>query len=402
MTGLVLPFAAARPPAGVGVPRLRVLRDMADARDAWARLEAHGAGYPFQGLAWSTTLMETMGPVRQASPAIVVVEDAQGPAMLLPLLVRPVRGLRQMEFIDFGLADYNAPLLRRDGPAWPDGAMARLWPSLLAAIGPVDRVRFAKMPDRVGPLPNPLLGLGTRPEEESWQADISDGFEAFLKRRSSRFRKDCAAKARELARQGVVRFQMVTEPAPAAALLEELLRLKSAQYRRTGRVDLLRDPTRLAFYRAITAREGRGGMVCLSSLTLDGVVVAANLGLAAGGRFYSLLPAYLPEHARLSPGKLLNHELVRWCCGAGLAVFDLTCGGEPYKQSWTDGSMPLHGFRQDLSAAGWLLARAERAGTLAKQGLRARVPRLFAALRDARTAWLNGARPATGTEGGLP
>jgi CelD/BcsL family acetyltransferase involved in cellulose biosynthesis len=81
-------------------------------------------------------------------------------------------------------------------------------------------------------------------------------------------------------------------------------------------------------------RVNRAGVGHASTLRLDGRIVAVHLGLIENGRLYYAIPAYEPELARYSPGRLLLEWLLGEAFRLGLAEVDLLIGNEPYKWNY--------------------------------------------------------------------
>ena len=170
------------------------------------------------------------------------------------------------------------------------------------------------------------------------------------------------------------------------AVFDVLTAWKSAQYRRTGLVDLFASPRNRAFYREMASR----GLLELASLRAGGRLVAAHAGSRIGGRFLYRLPAFDLAAGRYSPGALLTYHLVRRSFESGDREFDFLLGGEAYKFTYAThvrwvgplGNEPLS-WRTARTARS-LAGRAAR-GTWWRQGLAAATARL-------RTRHLRGRR----------
>ncbi|MBP2227755.1 CelD/BcsL family acetyltransferase involved in cellulose biosynthesis [Azospirillum agricola] len=399
--GLAAEGAAAAAAAGeatgeaawAGAVRIRCFDACEPLRERWEWLEARSDGYAFQSVFWVAALLDTIGRDPSVRPVITLVTDADGkggeaPALILPLMLRRTHGVATLRFLDFGVTDYNAPLIRAD-VAWrlSRGGFPDLWRRILAAIGaaagPVDVVRLEKMPERIGGLPNPLLQLPSSPQDMSYQAPLNGGYDDFLKRRSHGLMADSRAKQRRLSRQGAVEFRIVRDPAEARPLVEAMIAQKSRRYRDTGAEDIFRNPACAAFYHALAADCGEGGRGHVCALTVDGEPVAVHVGMVAGDRFYWLMPAFDGDRfARFSPGRLLLLNLIRWACDRKLAVFDFTIGGERYKLDWTEETMALHAHGAALTARGRLHACGFTLCVNAKTALRTRHPDAFLALKS--------------------
>src|SRR5438105_3831246 len=94
---------------------VEIFTDVEPIRSRWRALEQNGVATPFQGLAWTTALMETVGAARGAVPHILIAVDrsTRSDLMLLPLARQRTGPLSLVKIPDFGLADYSAPLMSR-------------------------------------------------------------------------------------------------------------------------------------------------------------------------------------------------------------------------------------------------------------------------------------------------
>lgn len=377
-------------------------RSAAPLRERWRALEAEAHGYVFQSHAYVSAILDTVG--REGRPAIALVEDRAGaPLMLMPLVVRSRGGMTRLEFIDFGLADYNAPLIRKDIAANLDGEGFRdVWRRILRAAGPIDAVSLKKVPDRLGPITNPLLHLfplSGRPQADSFQAPLSGDYEAFLKTRSKSLVSDTRRKRRRLDREGRVEFRVAGDAAEVERIMDAILVQKSHRFRAIGTVDQFRDPAFAAFYRRLARDEWQGGGAHVSALTVDGTIAAAHFGMVFGDRFYWLMPAFdETRFGRCSPGRLLMHELLRWAFDRKLAVFDFTIGDERYKLDWAERTMPLYGGLQSLSFRGSVYGSIHTGVESMHRGtqriVKERFPSLYTALKGLRAKAANrGASP---------
>ena len=147
------------------------------------------------------------------------------------------------------------------------------------------------------------------------------------------------------------------------AVLETLFAWKSAQYRRTGLVDLFA----LQRNRDFNGELARRGLLEVASLRAGGKLIAAHAGSRLDGRFLYRLPAYDPQFRRFSPGALLTWRLVRHSFESGDREFDFLLGDEAYKFTYAThvrwigplGTEPLR--RKAVRTARGFAGRARRA-----------------------------------------
>lgn len=348
MYGCATPFAGngpiQRPHPGSALS-VRIGHTRASVRQAWHQLENEGHFYCFQSYAWVSTLLETVGLGLGVEPVFLLISHESGtPVMLAPLAVTRRSGMTLLQFIDFGLADYNAPLLHRSlGRELTRNRFMECWRAALDMIGPVDAVRLDKMPSHINGSANPFLHLGCHEHANSHQAVLKGDFSGFLKSRSSNMLADARRKRRRLAEKGKLEFCIAQTPGRAELFASAMIRFKSRRYRATRVDDMFERRAYRDFYLEL-AREGAAdGIVNVSALTLDGSPIAVHWGVVSQNRFYWLMPAFdLDRWWSYSVGRLLLQDLIGWCYEQRVSTFDFTIGNEPYKSQWADQSMPLH------------------------------------------------------------
>src|SRR5262249_44877180 len=120
-----------------------------------------------------------------------------------------------------------------------------------------------------------------------------------------------------------------------------LFRLKSDQYLRTGRRDVVGDPWARAVLTEIFRAREAGFAGVLSVLRAGTRAVALHLGMRSATILHYWFPAYDREYAHCSPGLILLAELARAAAASGLASIDLGKGDATYKRRFATGSIAL-------------------------------------------------------------
>ncbi|MCJ8520597.1 CelD/BcsL family acetyltransferase involved in cellulose biosynthesis [Pseudorhizobium tarimense] len=122
---------------------------------------------------------------------------------------------------------------------------------------------------------------------------------------------------------------------------------------------------------------------CLSVLKAGDAVVATELGFLQDGHYYSYIGSFDWSIRHLSPGKVQMEMTVCWLIENGASTYDLLGGEGDYKQSWSDRTMALDGYRLCFSWKGRFYADAwlpvirpfaKRLYQAAPEGLRRLVP----------------------------
>ncbi|MGO4524163.1 GNAT family N-acetyltransferase [Microvirga sp. 2MCAF35] len=328
-------------------------------------------------------LLDKVGNALSATPAIVLVRSESGtPLMLVPLAETQDGSRRVLEFIDFGISDYNAPIIRRDfAEQLARRSFSPLWSRILERIGKVDAVSFRKMPSTIEGAPNPFTRLNCQFDMVAFNSPLTDGFAPYMKTLGSRMNGELRRTRRKLEAMGAVELRVASDPESAAALLKTTVEYKSAWCRATGAHDLIGEPAYAEFYDAF-ARQQVGSIAHTSALMVGDRMIAGNFGLVWRGRFYGLIQSSDFENYRVhSPGNHLLVEIIRWCCDNGIALFDFSIGSESYKGRWADGEEQLYRYSQAFTVMGMLFEAQQRARVEFKSKAN---PQLVAVLRNVR------------------
>ncbi len=321
---------------------------IADSRDL--------AMYVFQSREFLETWTRTIGKANGIKSYLLVVRtDAGEPVLYLPLAIETQFNIRLLRFMDCGVADYNAPILKA-GLALSPQAFKALWSQALALLPDFDVIDLKKIAADVAGVANPLLGLGCTPHDEDghWlsldKAGVAGGGgSAGQQRKLDR-------EYRKLGERGAVEFIVNPEGDLAAAITKKLFALKRQKYAQTKIADFLAVPGVADFYRQVLC----SGIGHQSALLVGNTVVSAHLGYVGRGRFYYILPAYDPAYARYRPGHLLLRKLIDRSAQHGDTAFDFGSGDEAYKQSWADRRLPLYDYQRAMTAAGQVYLQMRR------------------------------------------
>jgi CelD/BcsL family acetyltransferase involved in cellulose biosynthesis len=362
---------------------VQIFRSYAPLRAAWLQLEADGEFYPFQTFAWISKFIDTLAAALAITPILVLVSDQSGaPVVIAPLCLRRRGDLMSLEFMDCGLADYNAPLLRKGADKRPTkDEFIKLWQSVLVSVEPVDVVHLNKMPERIGEESNPFLWLNNHAHANSYQAKLTGSFDEFWQSRPVKLRQDSRRKRRRLNERGKLEFRTAHTVEEAESFTSAMIRLKSRRYRATSVKDMFEHAEYRSFYLELAREQVPHGIVSVSALMLDGTPIAAHWGLASRGRLYYIMPAFdLDNWWSYSVGRLAIEDLVRWCYEQGMQVLDFTVGDEAYKLDWAEETTPLYVHLSGRSIAGKIYV-AFRATRYTTRRVARRHARLYALLK---------------------
>jgi CelD/BcsL family acetyltransferase involved in cellulose biosynthesis len=349
--------------SGSGVS-LRVVSDLAEAKDEWKAFEQRADHTPFQSFDWLMAWQRHIGAPRGTIPAIVLGRDGDGELLfILQLAVETHELTRRLTWLGSQLCDYNAPILASKFSGRMSAERFVLaWQDVLQHLRSDARLRFdlidlQKMPDAIGTQRNPFLDLQVLPHPSgAYVANLDRDWEAFYAaKRSSATRKKERKQLKHLAELGEVRFVDVKERDDIARTLATLFSQKSKSFARMGVDDLFARPGRHDFFLAIATDPALRDIVQVSRLDVGAAMAATNVGLKFRDCYYLILSSYDDgEVSRFGPGRAHLHELLRHTIDGGLKRFDFTVGDEPYKRDWSDTELRLYDYLAATTLRGTL------------------------------------------------
>jgi CelD/BcsL family acetyltransferase involved in cellulose biosynthesis len=170
-----------------------------------------------------------------------------------------------------------------------------------------------------------------------------------LKSSNKKFVAELARRERQVVRDfGAPRFRFSERN--WAEALEQVMKYKSEQYRRTGRQDLFADRWRRDLLYAIARRPHPACTAVISTLYAGQTWLASHYGLRSGPVLYYYFPVYNPELHRYSPGHLLLKAIIDASADEGISLIDRGAGDTQAKRDFSTGTHMI--FRTAWSRPG--------------------------------------------------
>jgi CelD/BcsL family acetyltransferase involved in cellulose biosynthesis len=351
----VVPSTAALPalaPAPYAVEELRGRAALEPLREAWDALAARGpADCPMIRHGFVSAWLDAFAPA--AAPVALVARAASGePVGIAPFLVERRRGLVRL------LAPANDHSARFEWVLGPDaaGAAGAIWAHLR------DRVRWDVLLLRDVPRDGPtstLLEALARADGHAtgrWESmrspRVALGGGPAEERTSAKFRANLRRRARRLHELGAVAVRRVDGGPGVDEAVDEFLRLEASGWKGERGTAIALDPALVGFYRRVARDAAARGTLALRALTLDGRAVAFHFGLVQGGVYHLPKTAYDEALGNVSPGHLLQREVLAECEARGLAGFDFLGPDMEWKREWASAHAPhdwLYVYRPSLA-----------------------------------------------------
>ena len=184
-------------------------------------------------------------------------------------------------------------------------------------------------------LPESPIGTFELLEEEPGSyLPVEGTIDEFRARLGDNFRRNLRKSGNRLGREpgASIRFLAGAEADPA--LLERFLALEASGWKGREGTSIERDPSLLAFYRALVGRFAASGWLEWHFLEIGGRLAAAHLAVRFGAALVLLKIAYDEEFARLGPGSLLFERVVEREL-ASKASLEINClTNMPWHRNW--------------------------------------------------------------------
>jgi CelD/BcsL family acetyltransferase involved in cellulose biosynthesis len=176
----------------------------------------------------------------------------------------------------------------------------------------------------------PRVGLRTR---------IGDSAEAYwesLRQKDKKLVQDTGRREKKLARErGDVTFEWQSSHRDAD--LQALIRLKTAQYTRTGKASApLFEGRNLRLLERLASSADEECEGVLSSLRCGGRLIAAHFGLRCRDALHVWFPVYDADYAGYSPGRILLKHIIEHAPRHGVCLLDRGEGDTPAKRDFAN------------------------------------------------------------------
>ena len=352
-----------------GALTIRIITDVQGwetLRPWWdALLEASTDSTPWQNWDYLSCWWRNLGGDKDLR--IIVVESARVPVMIFPLQITreimigiPTRIIEPISM----MWDVNRP---RFAIGAPDMNAFRLGLEALWGLRKEwDSIRVEELPIE-DPQAQELRALAER--RGLWFRDVlssmcpylhlDQSWDAFLKSRGSRLRKNLRASLRRLESEGPVRLEVAESPEDVVRAFDVAMDLHRRSWKRKKQVGLSLSVQYREFFRAFLLNMAARERACVLTLWAADRPVAATIAFQHLDTYFSTEIVHDAAFARCSPGTLLeSFELERLMSRGAkrFQYYDFLGRFLSNKQRWTDLARATHRiyvFRP--SPANWLL-----------------------------------------------
>ncbi len=296
----------------------------------WNLWAADPRSTPFQSPAWLIPWVRHLwggGEIR----AFVVRQGGRATGFA-PLFLWGFEDVARASFLGAGISDY-ADLLAAPGEG---ECVAQKVIQLLNATSGWDECAFQELPAG-SPLLEIVRAMGGGSVEPCSVCPVlalPPRMDDLVVSLDQKFRTDLRRAENRLGAQGSLEFVMAADHATAGALLETLIRLHSARWRRREEAGVLNTNQLIEFHREAVRRLLDRGMLRLHGLKLNGETIAVQYNFAAKGSTYAYLSGFEPARGKHSPGAVLLKHSIAEAIAERSSCFDFLRKQEPFKYQW--------------------------------------------------------------------
>lgn len=165
--------------------------------------------------------------------------------------------------------------------------------------------------------------------------DLTDGIDAYLGRRSIKFRRNLHQCERKVREAGVV---IEEGQGSWNEIFDRILRIQQRTLKWLRGDDIFHHKGYLDFYTALAEPALQDGILRTLFARIGEQDIAYILGADFHGTYRGLQMSYAAEHSHLGIGNVLQLENLIRCSADGLTGYDLGMFA-PYKEKWTDSKL---------------------------------------------------------------
>jgi CelD/BcsL family acetyltransferase involved in cellulose biosynthesis len=187
-----------------------------------------------------------------------------------------------------------------------------------------------------------LLAIETLPASPT--VATGGDFGRYREPRKHRWR-EIERRGRKLRREHETEFRLVTEPRELKRELETGLQLEASGWKGKAGTAILASTSTAGFYRSLARLFHSRGELRLSSLVSDDEVIAFDLALVHGSRYFLLKTAYDERYRSLAPGLVMRLAVIERCFELGLEAHEFLGPDMEWKRLFATGAREQRAFR---------------------------------------------------------
>jgi len=209
--------------------------------------------------------------------------------------------------------------------------------ALAAAVGGCAAIALAPVPARA-PVHDHFLAacheagriVHLERRDTSPITDTAGDFAGYREPRKRSWR-EIERRRRRLHREHSPTVRLIERPEGLEAELVRGFELEASGWKGINRTAILSTEETRRFYTSVALAFRASGELVLSSIEVEGRMLAWDLALLEGGRYWLLKTAYDERYRSLAPGLVLRHQVIEHCFQRGLRAHEFLGGAMDWK-----------------------------------------------------------------------
>lgn len=299
----------------------------------WKELENKGDFYFFQ----KYDHIKNFAKVFNVNYFLIVIYNNKKPIGIFPLEIKIQKKIRFLQWLGSNHFDYCCPIIN-DSQFLRDQDFISIWKKILKSIDEFDVILLHKQPEYIEKTFNPFVKfLKNSYHSKIYQINLSNtGSDYIFNIKNKKFTSEFKRTKKKLLENNNFKFEINTKY-EQSKLIEKIIIKKISTLKLKNKSHLLNEKF-IKFYKILN--QLMPDKVVLGKIEINSELVAANIGILENKRFYYFLPVIFSEKFKsFSPGKILIHELIKWCQKNEIKTFDFGLGEEIYKKYWSNQSV---------------------------------------------------------------
>jgi CelD/BcsL family acetyltransferase involved in cellulose biosynthesis len=169
------------------------------------------------------------------------------------------------------------------------------------------------------------------PDITSPIVDTTGTLDDYRQATRSKWHKNLRRLYRKLERDHGAQLHLVEAPADLESEVTQGFEVESSGWKREAGSAILSRPESEAYYRSLARRFHDRGELRVSTIRVDGRMIAWDLGILRANRLYSPKSGYLEEFRQFGPGLVLELATIERCFELGIDAHELLGADEDYK-----------------------------------------------------------------------
>ncbi len=306
-------------------------------KDKWLNFENESSFHLFQKYEFIENFLKEHN--RSCIFIILIFKDKT--VAILPFEIKEKFGLKVLQWLGTKEFDYCGPLIsnfKEEGIA--KSLFRAVWKKIFSKYVKVDLILLDKQLEKINDFKNPFVdNLNNILASKIYSIKLPNDYQSFLKNiENKKFINEFTRTKDKLLSENKVEFHDI-EANDINFGVSDIVKQK-AKILEKRKIKHILDSEMISTLNKFKKRNS--DLVKITTLKVNGELVAANLGLILKHRFYYYMPVLFSEKFnKYSPGKVLISYLIEWSIINKIDFFDFGLGDENYKKYWSNFSENL-------------------------------------------------------------